>query len=190
MTRRVRVATTNAGKLREWTELLSELGWVAVPVGELEGCAETGATVIENARDKALAAAGAGWVLADDVALEIEALGGDPGLRLRRWAEELGGWEAARRFAVGEALGSPAVYRCGVALIDPDGAVVCAEGVVDGVVVDGHADGAGLEPCFLPLGAEHALAELVGAERARWHHRVRAWRALLEERGRQGSTRV
>ena len=111
--------------------------------------------------------------------LEVDALGGAPGLMLRPWAEALGGWGAAREFLASLA-GSPATYRCGLALAWPDGTVHTSLGTVIGTIVPATVEGSGVEPCFQADGTDQALAALPETEADRIHHRATALRTLLQ----------
>src|SRR5215210_2626459 len=88
--RRLIVATRNPGKLRELWALLADLPLDLLPAEGMPEVEETGATFAENAELKARAAAewSGEWALADDSGLEVEALGGAPGVRSNRFAGE------------------------------------------------------------------------------------------------------
>ncbi len=178
--RRLLLATTNPGKLGEWRALLGPLG---VEVVAMEGPqAEEGSTsVVENARLKATHAAHGTAVLADDVGLAIDALHGEPGPELKRWAlGRFGSWGAAQEHCAALA-GSGATYACGLALVLPDGTVHTALGEVRGSLVAARGSGPGLEPCFLPDGSLDVLSQLSDDARGRLHHRHRALSALLNQ---------
>jgi XTP/dITP diphosphohydrolase len=172
------LATGNPDKVAEWRLLAPEVGWTVVP--GLPSPDETGSTVVENAVIKARAAFLATGLpaLGDDVGLWVEAWSGAPGLDLKPWAESLGGWVAARA-ALAEVAGSPATYRCGVALCGPTG-LLTAEGVAHGHVAPADGDGPGVEPCFVPGGQQRSLASLAPDLRRSLHHRVRALQALQD----------
>lgn len=174
---RLLLATSNTDKVAEWRRIAPDVDWVAV--AGLPSPDETGATCGENARIKARAAAATtGWrALGDDVGLWVDALGGRPGVDLKPWAESLGGWPAARA-ALAALAGSPATYRCGLALCGPDGVEVVVEGAVTGWIGPPRGAGPGVEPCFRPGDGDRTLSECSDAERARLHHRWRAWAAL------------
>ncbi len=179
---RVVIATRNPGKLAEWQAMLAGTRFEPVPWDGLSPD-EDADTYEGNALLKATAACRETrtTALGDDVGIAIEALHGGPGLNTRRWAEEHGGFAAARRDVARTALDSPAIYRCGLAWVEPGGRVLTALGEVHGRIVDPVVAGAGFEPCFAPDGATRALASLTGEERAVHHHRERAWRALLAQ---------
>lgn len=182
MTRTLTLATTNPGKVQDWSALLARVGWTAHPM-DTPQVDETGTTPLDNARLKVrgVEAAG-GWVLGDDVALHVDALDGEPGLHLKRWAMSIGGWRAARE-ALGQLDGSRARFVIGVAVAE--GARLIAETEVEVVgVVRRCADldeGPGVEPCFVPLDADGSLSRLEGQARDTHHYRNRAWAALLPQ---------
>lgn len=174
---RLLLATGNPAKVAEWRRLLA--GRVELVVrDDLPSPVEDGATCAENALVKARAAHAATGLptLADDVGLWVDAMDGRPGLELRRWADELGGWPAARA-ALAEVAGSPATYVCGVALVD--GATErWIEARTAGTIAAPRGEGPGVEACFVAHGATGTLPELSADERAAVHHRHRALRAL------------
>lgn len=174
------LATGNPGKIADLGRLLSGYG-ITTEWRDLPSPEEDAATYEGNAALKAVAAARATGLpcLGDDVGLEVEALGGAPGLMLRPWAEALGGWEEARRF-LETIAGSPAIYRCGLALAWPDGTVRTALGSLAGTLVPPTVDGPGVEPCFLADGTDLPLPALPQDERDRIHHRATALRTLLQ----------
>jgi XTP/dITP diphosphohydrolase len=173
------LATSNPEKVAELVPLLAAHGiaatWTPLPSPE-----EDGATYEANAVIKARAAALALGVVAlgDDAGLEVESLGGAPGLWTRRWADELGGWAPARA-ALAKLAGGRARFHCGLALAWPDGRVVSALGSTEGHLVPATVDGVGLEPCFVADGTTAPLPALSAADRERVHYRARALRALL-----------
>ncbi|HZJ26853.1 MAG TPA: RdgB/HAM1 family non-canonical purine NTP pyrophosphatase [Acidimicrobiia bacterium] len=191
MTRRVVLATANPDKAREIATILGgedlDLELVARPssVPEVE---ETGASLRENARIKAQALVRATdtAALADDTGLEVDPLGGAPGIRSARYAGD-GASDAdnvARLLAELASLTRTtrtARFRTVVVLADPDGAELAAEGVVEGTISDAPRGsfGFGYDPVFQPAGAGgRTFAELGEDEKAAISHRGRALRAL------------
>ncbi len=179
--RRLLVATTNAGKQREFRQLLAHLpAEVVTPedVGlELE-VEEPHDTYAENAGTKAEAYAAASGLLtvADDSGIEVAALDWGPGVRSARWA---GGRQAD---AVLEALEGVADRRarmvCALAVADPDGGAPNVEifvGTVDGHIATERrgSGGFGYDPVFL-LDDGRTTAELPEGEKNRISHRGRA----------------
>jgi XTP/dITP diphosphohydrolase len=191
------VATRNPGKLREVAAILSELGQ-AVRIRSLAEfpnapeTPETDRTFEENAIQKARAAALATGLpaLADDSGLEVDALGGAPGVHSRRAAGE-GASDADRIAWLLERLeGVPpdrrtARFRSVVALAlpSPDGTVQVEtfHGSVEGRILDAPrgSGGFGYDPVFLVVELGRSMAELSLEEKNRVSHRARALRCAL-----------
>jgi XTP/dITP diphosphohydrolase len=181
------VATNNLGKVREYEELLVELPF-EVTFPAQEGIAleveESGTTFEENARLKALAYARTSGLLtlADDSGLEVDALGGAPGVRSARYAGS-GASDADRYQKLLDALvGVPeaqrtARFRCVVALAWPDGTVRTAEGRCEGQIglAPRGEHGFGYDPVFIVDGfGGQTMAELPPEVKNRISHRARA----------------
>jgi XTP/dITP diphosphohydrolase len=179
--------------VRELSALLSTL---PVPLealsthGAVRVVEETGATCAENARQKAAAYARQlhQWVLADDTALEVDALGGAPGVRSARYAGDTATMAANRAKLLEELAQVPIARRtarfvCHLAVADPAGAVVAeAAGVCRGRIRRQAAAGSfgfGYDCLFEVDGCDRTLAELDSQETAAVGHRARAVRALL-----------
>jgi len=190
---RLLVATNNPGKRREFRLLLAELPLVLVTPAELGldlDVEETGATFEANAvlKARAFAAAAGLPALADDSGLEVDALGGEPGLRSARW---VGGSDADRVAALLDRLvevpdaARSARFQAVVALAWPEGRIVLGRGVVEGRIAQAPRGqgGFGYDPVFLieagGHGGERTLAELPAGEKHRLSHRARAVQALL-----------
>ncbi|MGZ6988307.1 MAG: RdgB/HAM1 family non-canonical purine NTP pyrophosphatase, partial [Thermoanaerobaculia bacterium] len=152
---------------------------------------EDGATFRDNALIKARAAAAATMLVtvAEDAGLEVDVLGGRPGVRSARFAGE-GATDAQNNAALLKALEEvedgqrTARFRCVTVLIDP-----WAEGAAREIVVEGSCEGRiaraprggggfGYDPLFLVTGLGRTMAELSEAEKNRVSHRARAMTAL------------
>ena len=177
------LATGNPGKLREYRELLEPAGFEIVPfASEIE---ETGATYVANATLKAKAALAATGMrsLGDDSGVEVDALGGFPGLRSAR----LGPTQQERTAILLEMLSSvpppwTARFTCTIALVEPGKPVRTVEGERRGEIVPewrGEA-GFGYDPVFLVPEAGRTFGEMSVEEKQRWSHRGAAIKALLE----------
>jgi XTP/dITP diphosphohydrolase len=181
------LATTNAGKRRELQALLAGL---PIDLTTPQECGldlsieETGADYAANATLKARAFARASglWTLADDTGLEVDALGGAPGLYSARLAAS----DAERRQQLVEALaGLPrpwkAQFRCVAALAGPADTLDLAEGVCPGEILPAARGehGFGYDPVFLVAGTTQTMAELTLAQKNQLSHRARAIAALL-----------
>jgi XTP/dITP diphosphohydrolase len=189
---RLVVATRNPGKLVEIADalagfeppiVLSALSeWADAP--EVE---ETGDTLRANARLKAASALAATGLpsLADDTGLEVDALGGAPGVHSARYAGPAGDARANMARLLAALDGVPAArrtarFRCVLALAVPGEAVRFVDGVVEGDILDaprGH-HGFGYDPLFRVAGMDRTMAELTTAEKSRVSHRGRALAAL------------
>jgi XTP/dITP diphosphohydrolase len=186
---RLLLATTNPGKLKEMRALLAHL---EIPLSDpialgldLE-VEEDGADYAANATAKAAAFAKASgiWALADDTGLEVDALGGEPGLHSRRVA----GNDPERRQRLLTLLAPfprpwTAVFRCAVALAGPDEAVAVAHGECPGEILPAArgTGGFGYDPLFLVAGTKQTMAELSLEEKNRISHRARAVRAITPQ---------
>jgi XTP/dITP diphosphohydrolase len=176
------LCSQNRNKLRELSELLPE--WKLEPLGAAEYPPETGASYYENARAKALFGRSVGpedaWMLGEDSGLEVEALGGAPGIRSARYAPE--GEEAIARLL--EELDGidqrEARYVCELVLV-ANRREVRGTGVLEGRIAaePRGSEGFGYDPVFIPEGEERTVAELGDTWKARNSHRARAARAVL-----------
>ena len=183
------VATTNRGKWREIHALLAGApyeivtlaGWPEVPAPE-----ETGATFADNARAKALyyAAATGQLTVAEDSGLEIDALGGAPGVESARFGgvhttypEKFGLIYDALRTS--GAATSSARFVCALALARPGSIVFETRGAIEGRIAPTPAGdgGFGYDPIFFYPPFGQTLAE-VGGRKSTVSHRGQAFRAL------------
>ena len=189
---RLWVATTNQGKLNEFRNLLNGMAEIH-SISELKVYAvpkETGKTFEENARIKArtLKAVKPGeWVVADDSGLEVEGLGGLPGIHSARYAgERASDSENTAKLLKMVQIRTPqnrnAQFRCVLVVFSPEGKETVIEGVVNGTiatVVKGQV-GFGYDPVFIPEGQTKTYAELGASIKNQASHRARAIRGLLE----------
>jgi XTP/dITP diphosphohydrolase len=197
------VATQNQGKLGELRKLLAGLDIQVLSLAEVgKGdlvVVEDGATFEANAVKKARTVAEATTMLtlADDSGLEVDALGGAPGVRSARFAGERAtdGENNAALLSALDALGDdaggssastrsyPARFRCVLALIDPfvrEGEPFVVEGTCEGHITKTPrgSGGFGYDPLFMVEGSGKTLAELDEAEKNRISHRARAFAKL------------
>ncbi len=192
---RLVVATHNPGKVVEIGELLAPYGMEAVSAGDLDISEpeETGLTFAENACLKAVHSAKASGLpaLADDSGLEVEALGGDPGIYSARW----GGPEKDFQMAMErvhkelEAKGATtpeqrrANFTCVLALARSDGTCSVFEGKVFGSItwpMRGD-NGFGYDPFFVPDGHDITFGEMDPAQKHLMSHRARAFDLFIRE---------
>lgn len=186
---RLLLATRNAHKTREVREILGD-GWVVEDLTarpDLPDVEETGATFEDNARLKALAASERydGWVLADDSGLEVDALGGAPGVRSARFAGEGATMSDNRGLLLAKmqevhSAARGARFRCVLALAKEGDVVQTFSGAVEGAIADAErgAGGFGYDPMFVPEGGSRTFAEMTSDEKHALSHRGRALAAL------------
>jgi XTP/dITP diphosphohydrolase len=181
--RRLLLATGNAHKVAEVQSILGQAWLVVARDPAVE---ETGSTFEENALLKARAvAAPAGDVaIADDSGIEIDALGGAPGVRSARWADE-GDWipRVLRELAGVPEAGRGCRYVCAAAAVwpGPHAREFVVRGVVDGRVAEAPrgTGGFGYDPIMVPTeGDGRTFAEMSEAEKHALSHRGRAFRRL------------
>jgi len=186
------LGTTNAGKLRELTELLAPLGIACCSLAGLDAAVdveETGNSFAANAALKASqqAIALGRWVLAEDSGLVVDSLGGAPGIYSARFSGA-GATDARNnallleRLAAHPAAPRSAHYACHAALSDPTGAIVAiSSGVCGGVIADhpAGAGGFGYDPLFIVPEYHRTFGELSPAVKALISHRARAMRAII-----------
>lgn len=149
---------------------------------------EDGETYADNARKKALALAR--WsglsTVADDSGLEVDALGGAPGVRSARYAGPRQDAAANRRKLLRALEGAgpnarTARFRCVIAVARPDGAVLQGEGTCEGMIAteERGRGGFGYDPVFFYPPANCTLAEMSETAKNRISHRARAIETLL-----------
>jgi XTP/dITP diphosphohydrolase len=184
------VATRNVGKRREFEALLAGLDLELVDLAAFPDAPEVPeehATYEANARDKALTLARHCGVpaLADDSGLEVDALGGAPGVRSARFAGAAGTDADNVALLLQRLRGVPeaqraARFRCAVVVARPDGRTLVAHGSCEGRIA--HAPrgtgGFGYDPVFLYLPARCSFAELAPALKNQVSHRAAACQDL------------
>ena len=187
---RLAIASKNPDKIKEIEEVLGATGLVGEIVQGLrwDDVEENGATLEENALLKARAVAEATGlpVMADDTGLEVEALGGAPGVHTARFAgpEATYADNVARMLREMEGIGDRrARFRTVVAMVFPDGVEVVADGSVDGAITTTPrgSGGFGYDPIFEVNG--RTLAEMPGTEKNQLSHRARAIRTMASGLG-------
>jgi XTP/dITP diphosphohydrolase len=189
---RLLLASANQGKLRELRTILDGLpvelvGLAEAGLGDPPEVEETGDTFLDNALLKARAyAAWSGLAaVADDSGLEVDALGGAPGVRSARYAGHGAGDQANLDKLLAELSGVPperrtARFRCAAVLHDSGQGTWHAEAAWDGRVLEGPrgSGGFGYDPVFLPDGWDKTSAEVDQATKDAASHRGKAFRAL------------
>lgn len=189
---RLVLATRNEGKVKEIREALSGLEvdlLTLLDFPEVPEVHEDGATFSENAKKKALTVAKFTGLpaLADDSGLEVDALGGMPGVRSARFAGEGADDDANNRKLLELLKGLPperrtARFRCVLALAFPDGEVYTVEGTCEGLIAEEPAGdgGFGYDPLFLIPEEGRTFAQMTREEKNSLSHRGRALRKLRE----------
>ncbi len=193
---RLVLATGNAGKLRELQAILAPMRVEVLPLSEFTDSAaeETGDSFVENALLKARFAAKAAGIpaIADDSGLEVDALGGAPGIYSARYAGAGAGDAANNAKLLRELAGVPdqkrrARYRCAMVFVsrpdDPD-PVVCEASWEGRIATAARGNGGfGYDPLFVVAGGERTVAEYEAGEKNRVSHRGRALGALVAALG-------
>lgn len=192
------IATHNAGKLEEMVHLFQPLGIkvTGAAAHNLPEPDETETTFVGNARIKAHAAAKATGLpaLSDDSGIEVDALGGAPGVYTADWAETPNGrdfvmamtrtYDELRKVRAEKPWA--ARFRATLVLAWPDGHDEVFEGKVEGTLqwpmrgMDGH----GYDPMFQPKGYDITFGEMNWEEKNRISHRADAFQKLVTALGR------
>ena len=180
------IATNNRGKVRELQDLLKSAGITFITPVEMDlslEVEEDGASYLENATRKALAFAEASGLvtLADDSGLEVDALGGAPGLHSARYSGKPGATDADRRALLLQNLkGRPrpwtAHFHATIVIAKPTGQVESADGNCQGEIIpeERGTDGFGYDPIFLLPELGKTMAELEMDQKNSLSHRARA----------------
>lgn len=186
------LGTKNRDKVRELAHALLGLPVRLISVGELGDwpeVEETGETLEENSLLKVRDAVRRSGLLslADDTGLEVDALGGAPGVRSSRYSGEGATYAQNVARLLRELRGVPAErrtarFRCVVALAEPAGREACVEGVVEGWILDSPRGngGFGYDPVFQAAETGLTFAEMGLVEKDAISHRGRALRAARE----------
>ena len=182
MDRVARLVSQNPHKLEELRAALP--GWRVEPWDGGELPPEEGSTYYENARVKAEAGrSGELWSLGEDSGIEVDGLGGGPGILSARFAGP--GEDPVEKLLAqldGTAGGArEARYVCELVALSPGGEEVRATGILKGRIADEArgTEGFGYDPIFVPTGEERTVAELGDAWKRVHSHRALAAKALL-----------
>ena len=201
MTETLYVASSNAGKLRDFSAAAAVFGvdiCVLPGLQEIPAPREDGATFMANARLKAEAYSRVRrglLVLADDSGLEVDALGGAPGVRSARYADDAGfdvidSEDADGRNNLylleqlrGHSRPWTARYRCVLALARDGVTLLTADGAVEGeIITEPHGTGGfGYDPFFWLPELGKTMAQIDLRTKQKLSHRGRALRALVEQ---------
>ena len=184
------LASNNGGKLREVRALLADLRVVSpADLGFELDVEETGQTFAANAELKARAyAAASGYIaLADDSGLEVDALGGSPGVRSARYGAPDLDEEGRYLHLLSELQSYPepsqriARFRCAISAISPDGRQCRAEGTCEGLIAQSPtgSNGFGYDPVFFVPNHNATMAQLDAATKNSLSHRGQALAAVI-----------
>lgn len=190
---KILIASKNRGKIREIKRILVLPGvrlFTYEDVGDWEDVEEKGRTYEENAYLKAevLVKKFNLPVVADDSGLEVEALGGKPGVNSARYAGDKATDEDKIKKLLNELRGVPEIerkarFRCIALYLSPSGEAITAEGVLEGKIGfdPKGSNGFGYDPIFIPEGYDKTLAELSLQEKNKLSHRGKAFRRLRDK---------
>lgn len=187
------LATRNLGKVQELSELLSDQSTIEVlsikDFPKAPEVLEDGETYQHNAKKKAVHIARYSGIraLADDSGLEVDALGGAPGVHSARYA----GADASDAERIAKLLAATkdvpddertARFKCAVAVAEPNGRVDVVMGVCDGKIIREPCgtQGFGYDPVFVPHGYDQTFAELGEKVKNHISHRAKALRLALK----------
>lgn len=197
------IATRNSHKTEEMAAMLGP-DWMVEDLAcrkDLPEPEENGKTFEENAAIKALAASRTleGLVLADDSGLEVDALGGAPGIRSARYAGEKATDLQNRELLLERLAGLEHVaeepmcarFRCAMVLAEEGRVLATFSGRVEGriVLAEVGSGGFGYDPLFIPGGYDQTFAELPAETKNRLSHRARAMEQVIEWLARRPSSR-
>ena len=184
---RLILASHNEHKLRELRVLCGLPEGMLLPASAVPGAPdpeEDADTFVGNAliKARALRDASGEWALADDSGLEVDALGGAPGVHSARYAGEHGRDGANNELllrnlaALGPRASRACHFSCALALVSPDGREFVALGQCPGTLLhEGRgSNGFGYDPLFLPDGWDRTFAELPSETKCTFSHRARA----------------
>lgn len=186
MTARLVIASRNEKKKQELLQIIQGLDLEVVTLNEFPDAPEVeedGLTFQENAIKKAreIARFTGCLTLADDSGLEVDALGGRPGVFSARFAGEPSDDERNNQKLLDMLQGIPAQertarFRCVIAIASPDGRVETTEGTCDGRIgfFPRGQGGFGYDPLFIPDGFKQTFAELSSEVKNRISHRGKA----------------
>ena len=193
---RIVLASANPDKAREIRGIIGDAVVLEPRPAQVPDVVEDGATLVDNARLKAVALCDATGLpaLADDTGLEVDALGGAPGVWAARYAGEHASYNDNVAKLLGELDGVADVERTArfrtVAMVRfPDGRELIGDGVVEGRIAceTRGENGFGYDPVFVPIeGDGRSFAEMDADEKHAISHRGRALRALADQLNASG----
>ncbi len=193
-TREIWIATSNSGKLREFERLMD--GFVIHTPKELSSFfapPETGKTFLENARIKTKplkAVRSADWVMGEDAGLEVEGLGGLPGVHTARYAgpnstDAQNYLKLIKMLELRAISNRKAAFVCTLVVYSPEGEEHIFTGRLEGEVAKGPrgTSGFGYDPIFIPTGFDKTLAEIEPLQKNKISHRAQAVNLMKQKLG-------
>lgn len=193
MKQKIIFATGNQGKMREIREILGDMDVEIQSMKEAGielDIVEDGSTFEENAiiKAKAVAEHTDAIVLADDSGLEIDYLGGEPGIYSARYLGEDTSYRIKNQNLIDRLEGVPEAERtarfvCAIAAVMPDGEVITTHGVIEGTIAheEKGANGFGYDPIFYVPEYHCTTAQLSDEQKNEISHRGKALEAMKEE---------
>ncbi len=184
--RNLLLATTNSHKLQEYRAIFSGIPFRLLSLHDIQldmDVEETGTTFVENAQLKAIAYAQASGLLslADDSGLEIDAMGGAPGVYSARFAGKDATYAERFRLILAHLHGLPAAqrtarFRCAITIAEPSSYYRTVEGTMEGVIAEAPRgeNGFGYDPIFIVPALAKTNAELSAEQKNSISHRGRA----------------
>ena len=194
------IATNNPGKIAEISAILAPLPLKLITPAELGltlSIPEDGQSYFENAHKKAAAFAQVSKLptLADDSGLEVEVLGGAPGVHSHRYLANPSATDEQRCRALLNQLSAylrpwKAAFHCEVVLCDANELVLRSHGICPGEIIPEFRgeNGFGYDPIFLVEGTSQTMAELTDEQKNRISHRAKALQAAWDDLLRFAST--
>lgn len=188
------IATSNAGKLKEFQNLAIESHFTIRTPKELDfytSPEETGSTFLENAKIKAMSLAKSlpdqkTWVLAEDSGLVVEGLNGLPGIHSARYAgpkarDSENNAKLLKMLSFKSPTHRKAHFHCSIFVVSPQGEEFSFEGQINGTIGKKLAgtSGFGYDPLFIPDGEDKTLAELEPSFKSANSHRSKAFKKFL-----------
>ncbi|MCL2688340.1 MAG: XTP/dITP diphosphatase [Chitinispirillia bacterium] len=195
MTKKIIIATGNQGKVNEFKELFSGIDLSVSSLKDhwnpLPDIEENGSAFYDNAKIKAdwvYERRGGVWALADDSGLEVDALGGAPGVLSARFSGEGATSESNNEKLLNDLKEIPehlrtARFKCVLVLKTGPETYLSAEGTCEGVIITEKSGsrGFGYDPLFIPQGFNETFAQISSEEKNKISHRGKAMRALYKE---------
>ena len=186
------VATGNPGKLKEMQAYLVDSAWELTLKPEELDIEETGETFAANACLKAsqVAKATGNWAIADDSGLQVDALGGAPGVYSARYGQTDNDRIARLLRELGDTADRQAQFVCAVAIASPDGTIALeSEGVCRGEILNApRGDGGfGYDPIFYVPEMQLTFAQMTPESKRSVSHRGKAFAALLKKLAHQNT---